>query len=78
MNRGRYREHDVPPRSDIRGSLERHVGKSPLERLELEAMARATWRKTGTLTVFHWQRMDQWQRAILKAIGEELYSRKEM
>lgn len=28
MNRGRYREHDVPPRSDVRTSLGRHVGVS--------------------------------------------------
>ena len=28
MNRARYRDHAIPPRSDVRTSLERHVGRS--------------------------------------------------
>lgn len=45
MNRHRYREHHAPHRSDIRGSLERHVGTSA-DAAAVEALARRANRET--------------------------------
>ena len=39
MNRHRYAEHRIPPRSAIRGSLERHIGATVDDRA-VETLAR--------------------------------------
>lgn len=73
MNRAHYREHRIPRRSDPQGSLARRVGEAPMERERIEEYARQAWRQHGTVTALPWQRLDEWERATLNAIGQRLY-----
>lgn len=50
MNRDRYREHDASPRSDIRGSLERHVGNPATSPDELKRLVQKA--RTAGVIVF--------------------------
>ena len=70
-HRERFTEHRV------RGSLEHHVGASPADRERLEDQAREVYHETGTLTVFWWQRTDDWESATVDAIGARLYGRRQ-
>lgn len=72
MNASRYREH-APRRSDPQGSLARHVPDAPMEREQIEAYARRAWQANGTVTALPWQRLSDWDRAMLNAIGARLY-----
>lgn len=72
-HRDRYTAHDAPRYSDPRGSLARHVGEAPMEHDQIEAYARRAWQANGTVTVLPWQRLSEWDRAILGAIGARLY-----
>lgn len=67
MNRQAYREHHVPPRSDIRGSLERHVGTSADDRA-VEALARRANRETALIvfTPAMLAQLDTYDRTIIE------------
>jgi hypothetical protein len=50
MNRHRYHEHRIPPRSDIRGSLARHVGDAATPPAELRRLVERA--RTAGVIVF--------------------------
>lgn len=69
MNRDRYTAH-APRRSDIRGSLERHVGTTATTEAEIDAMARRAYR--DGIIVFTrrmLERMKPYERAVLEGLA---------
>lgn len=71
-HRSRYREHDVPPRSDIRGSLERHVGDARMTDSEADALARRALRETKLIvfTPAMLQQLDGYVRSVIEGAAE--------
>lgn len=70
MNRDRYREHDAPPRSDVRSSLGRFVGVSRMTPREIEQCVREARR--GGVFVFTRSMYDQmapYEQAMLDALA---------
>ena len=72
MNRHRYTEHRMPPRSDIRGSLERHVGATVDERA-VEALARRANSQTKLIvfTPAMMRQLDGHIRAVIEGAARQ-------
>jgi hypothetical protein len=64
-------------RSEIRGSLERHLPRSLPTEDELFAMRRAAWRKQGIVVVRLADVRDDWIRQALVNEATRLYGRRE-
>jgi hypothetical protein len=64
-------------RSDVRGSLERHLPRSLPTEEEMFAMRRAAWRKQGIVVVRLADIRDEWTRQALVNEATRLYGRRE-
>ncbi len=59
----------------IRGSLDRFLPVTPANARELEAMARAAWRKFG-IALIHPDRVgDAWERQTVINVADRLYGK---
>jgi hypothetical protein len=65
-------------RSEVRGSLERHLPRSLPTEDELFAMRRAAWRKQGIVVVRLADVRDDWTRQALVNEATRLYGRREV
>jgi hypothetical protein len=65
-------------RSEVRGSLERHLPRSLPTEDELFAMRRAAWRKQGIVVVRLADVHDDWTRQALINEATRLYGRREV
>ncbi len=65
-------------RSEVRGSLERHLPRSLTTEDELFAMRRAAWRKQGIGVLRPGDICDHWARQTLINEATRLYGRREL
>ena len=65
-------------RSQVRGSLERHLPRSLSTEDELFAMRRAAWRKQGVVVIRPADVRDDWTRQALVNEATRLYGRREV
>ena len=65
-------------RSDVRGSLERHLPRVVPTEDELFAMRRAAWRRQGIVVVRLADVRDEWTRQALVKEATRLYGRREV
>jgi hypothetical protein len=65
-------------RSDVRGSLERHLPRSLPTEDELFAMRRAAWRKQGIVVIRLADGRDEWTRQALVNEATRLYGQREV
>jgi hypothetical protein len=65
-------------RSEIRGSLERHLPRSLPTEEELFAMRRVAWRKQGIVVIRLADVPDDWTRQALLNEATRLYGRREV
>jgi hypothetical protein len=65
-------------RSEVRGSLERHLPRSLPTEDELLAMRRAAWRKQGIAVIRPADVRDDWTRQALVNEATRLYGRREV
>ena len=65
-------------RSEVRGSLERHLPRSAPTDVELFAMRRAAWRKQGIVVIRPSDVRDDWTRQALVNEATRLYGRREV
>lgn len=71
-HRARFRDHAVPPRSDIRGSLERHVGTSA-DAHAVETLARRANSETELIvfTPAMLSQLDSWVRTVIEGAARK-------
>ena len=65
-------------RSEVRGSLERHLPQPAPTEQELFAMRRAAWRKQGIVVIRPADVRDDWTRQALVNEATRLYGRREV
>jgi hypothetical protein len=65
-------------RSGVRGSLERHLPRTPPTEDELFAMRRAAWRKQGIAVIRPADVRDDWMRQALVNEATRLYGPREV
>jgi hypothetical protein len=65
-------------RSEVRGSLERHLPETAPTEEELFAMRRAAWRKQGIVVIRLADIRDKWTRQALVNEATRLYGRREV
>ena len=65
-------------RSEVRGSLERHLPQPAPTEQELFAMRRAAWRKQGIVVIRPADVRDEWTRQALVNEATRLYGRREV
>jgi hypothetical protein len=65
-------------RSEVRGSLERHLPRSTTTDEELFAMRRAAWSKQGIVVIRLADIRDEWTRQALVNEATRLYGRREV
>ena len=65
-------------RSEVRGSLERHLPQPAPTEQELFAMRRAAWRKQGIVVIRPGDVRDEWTRQALVNEATRLYGRREV
>ena len=65
-------------RSEVRGSLERHLPRSLPTEDELFAMRRTAWRRQGIVVVRLADVRDEWTRQALVNEATRLYGQREM
>ena len=65
-------------RSEVRGSLERHLPQPAPTEQELFAMRRAAWRKQGIVVIRPGDVRDEWTRQALINEATRLYGRREV
>ena len=65
-------------RSNVRGSLERHLPQTPPTEQELFAMRRAAWRKQGIAVIRPADVHDDWTRQALVNEATRLYGQREI
>lgn len=77
VNRGRYREHVVPPRSDVRSSLGRFVGESRLTDAEIEdRVARAYRDGVFVFTRSMYEQMAPYEQLMLDGLARRFIERR--
>ena len=64
--------------SEVRGSLERHLPRTPPTDDELFAMRRAAWRKQGIVVIRLADVHDEWTRQALINEASRLYGQREV
>jgi hypothetical protein len=64
-------------RSEVRGSLERHLPQTAPTEQELFAMRRAAWRKQGIVVIRLADVHDEWARQALINEASRLYGQRE-
>ena len=64
--------------SHMRGSLDRHLPRTPPGEEELFVMRRAAWRKQGILVIRLADVRDEWMRQALFDEATRLYGRREV
>lgn len=72
VNHERYREHRIPT------SLDRHVGRAPMDDAELKRLARAAWLQRGVVILMPDQLLNWHERGLIEAAAIKLYGKRTM